>query len=65
MRNCLSLTYEGHSIIAYNLKTDIVMGAVLEYAVKKNKSHRRFSLSINFNTLEEQFRREKKVANDF
>ena len=35
-------------------------GAVLEYAVKKYKSHRRLSPSINLTTIEEEYLKKRK-----
>ena len=40
-------------------------GAVLEYAVKKYKSHRRLSLSINIHTIEEEHIQKKKLQMTF
>ena len=40
---------------------DGLTGAVLEYAVKKYKSHRRLSPSINLFTIEEEYWEKKKT----
>ena len=44
---------------------DGLTGAVLEYAVKKYKSHRRLSPSINLNTIEEEYWEKKKTQMTF
>ena len=40
---------------------DGITGAVLEYAVKKYKSHRRLSPSIDLFTIEEEYWEKKKT----
>ena len=43
----------------------IIEGAVLEYAVKKYKSHRRLSRSINLFTIEEDYWEKRKTQMTF
>ena len=54
-----------HCLRFMNGYRDGLTGAVLEYAVKKYKSHRRLSPSINLNTIEEEYWEKKKTQMTF
>ena len=65
----LSIAFVGrafdHCLRFMNGYRDGLTGAVLEYAVKKYKSHRRLSPSINLNTIEEEYWEKKKTQTTF